>query len=664
MFTIIISEKGGAERREAFDRSEINVGRVQGNDLMLPKGNVSKHHARLLYRDGRFIVTDLKSTNGTYVNGRKISQATIVREGDKIYIGDFVLRLETAQSAAAADAGGDDRPAPVAQGRAGPNRDAGASAGHAALSQAVAAEAIPAEAPKGAPSPPRPVLATSASFPAPPRPSEHRLPDGQPVSHFPLERDPDSESAPELQGVPVLRAPGPPRLPQPDARPRTRTAVLGAEHPGSLRGSGGSPVARASLQPTPQQAARRRALLALVGRVGDAVDLAPLARMPVVSGALLQEIELSVQAQAKAMQSEAAAPAGTDWGGLADDALRELVGLGPIGPALDDPETEEVHVTRPDSVLVVRGGRAALLETSFTSEEALARVVRRLACQSGDPPRADEAILDRRLGRGERLTAVGPPIANGWTLTIRKPRTTETSLDEQVRTAAMSRSIAVFLEACVTARANLLVVGPGAGVVSPMIAALASATGAGERIAVLTESDDIAVAHAYVMPFAIRGASSGADTVRAAARLGADRLVVLSLAGAVAATTLDAIGEGTEGVLAGLCAPSLRHALARLALQVALVRTGASMEWAREVVSESFDIAIEMSRGSDGRPRVTRVAELAGADALGIILRDLFVSSADATGEAGFVATGAVPRFAQDFEARGVKLDAALFKRN
>src|SRR5580704_1148583 len=101
MFTIIISEKGGAERRETFDKNEINVGRVQGNDLMLPKGNVSKHHARLLFRDGRFIVTDLKSTNGTYVNGRKIAQATIVREGDKIYIGDFVLRLDSASAAQA-----------------------------------------------------------------------------------------------------------------------------------------------------------------------------------------------------------------------------------------------------------------------------------------------------------------------------------------------------------------------------------------------------------------------------------------------------------------------------------------------------------------------------------------------------------------------------------
>ena len=65
MFAIVVHEKGGAERREVFDTAELTVGRVQGNELMLPKGNVSKRHARLLYRDGRFIVTDLNSTNGT-----------------------------------------------------------------------------------------------------------------------------------------------------------------------------------------------------------------------------------------------------------------------------------------------------------------------------------------------------------------------------------------------------------------------------------------------------------------------------------------------------------------------------------------------------------------------------------------------------------------------
>jgi pilus assembly protein CpaF len=103
MFAIIVHEKGGAERREIFDAAELSVGRVQGNELMLPKGNVSKRHARLLYRDGRFIVTDLNSTNGTYVNRRKITQATIVREGDRIYIGDFVLRIEMSGDLSAVD---------------------------------------------------------------------------------------------------------------------------------------------------------------------------------------------------------------------------------------------------------------------------------------------------------------------------------------------------------------------------------------------------------------------------------------------------------------------------------------------------------------------------------------------------------------------------------
>lgn len=98
MFYVVISEKGGAERREAFDKAVVTVGRVQDNDLALAKGNVSKRHCRIESADGRFIVTDEDSTNGTYVNRRRITAPTIVREGDRIYVGDFVLRVETTPS--------------------------------------------------------------------------------------------------------------------------------------------------------------------------------------------------------------------------------------------------------------------------------------------------------------------------------------------------------------------------------------------------------------------------------------------------------------------------------------------------------------------------------------------------------------------------------------
>ncbi len=78
----------------SFDKDEISIGRVTGNDIVLPKGNVSKRHSRIARRDGVLEVSDLKSTNGTYVNGRKIADPVHVTGADKIYVGDFMIILE------------------------------------------------------------------------------------------------------------------------------------------------------------------------------------------------------------------------------------------------------------------------------------------------------------------------------------------------------------------------------------------------------------------------------------------------------------------------------------------------------------------------------------------------------------------------------------------
>jgi pilus assembly protein CpaF len=673
MFTIIISEKGGAERREAFDKNEINVGRVQGNDLMLPKGNVSKHHARLLYRDGRFIVTDLKSTNGTYVNGRKISQATIVREGDKIYIGDFVMRLETpAQAGQSPDAS------------YSPPAASDESQGRAAA-RAAGAQRDPTPPPPAVGPPPLPPhIAAQAAAPAPvmgsvgapptqmPQPTATpRNSADQSVSHYPLERDPDdSENAPEMRGAPVPKVPGPPRVPQAEARGGRQAP---AQQQQRSSNTAAPPVVRSVAPPgarqplpreTPQQAARRLALITLVDRVADVVDLSPLKRSPSIDEGMSQQIDRAVREQAKAMREEGEAPEGIDLELLARDALRELVGLGPVGPLLEDDETMDVHVARPDYVLATRNGQTALADPSFTSEDALARVVARLAHQSGEDLRADEQFIERRLARGAHLVAVAPPAAGTWVLSIRKRRRIETTLEDLVRGAALSRAMAQFLEACLLGRANVVVVGSGAGVIATVLGALASAAPAGERIAVLQDSDEIGITQAQVIQMSLADhGSRGAEAVHAASRLGTDRLVVASLAGAVAAATIDAIASGCEGVLAGVSAPSLRHGLARLTAQVSLASSGAPIEVGREAVGESFDVALEVSRAGDGRMRVTRIAELAGGDAKGVATRDLFVLSADGTGEAAFAATGTVPRLANDLAARGVKLDGGVFKR-
>src|SRR5438067_1218331 len=93
-FSVILTEKGGPTQRLDFESEEITIGRVDENDICLRKGNISKKHTRIVVKDGKIIVLDLKSTNGTYVNGKKLAGPQVISSDDKVYIGDFILNVE------------------------------------------------------------------------------------------------------------------------------------------------------------------------------------------------------------------------------------------------------------------------------------------------------------------------------------------------------------------------------------------------------------------------------------------------------------------------------------------------------------------------------------------------------------------------------------------
>ncbi len=94
MFFITLAEKGGESEQLTFDQDEVTIGRFEGNDIVLNKGNVSKHNTKLVIKDGKFIVVDLKSTNGTFVNGKKLTAPQVVRPSDSISIGDYLINVE------------------------------------------------------------------------------------------------------------------------------------------------------------------------------------------------------------------------------------------------------------------------------------------------------------------------------------------------------------------------------------------------------------------------------------------------------------------------------------------------------------------------------------------------------------------------------------------
>jgi pilus assembly protein CpaF len=106
-FSVILTEKGGPTQRLDFDTEEITVGRVDENDICLPKGNISKKHTKIVVKDGKIIVLDLKSTNGTYVNGKKLAGPQVIQASDNVYIGDFILNVEPPDLGAHADQVGD-----------------------------------------------------------------------------------------------------------------------------------------------------------------------------------------------------------------------------------------------------------------------------------------------------------------------------------------------------------------------------------------------------------------------------------------------------------------------------------------------------------------------------------------------------------------------------
>src|SRR5579872_2473721 len=103
MFVITLAERNGDSQKLEFNKAEVTIGRLNGNDIVLAKGNVSKYHSRIVVKDGKFIIVDMKSTNGTYVNGKKIAAPQVIRPSDKIYIGDYIINVDGSEEAGAGD---------------------------------------------------------------------------------------------------------------------------------------------------------------------------------------------------------------------------------------------------------------------------------------------------------------------------------------------------------------------------------------------------------------------------------------------------------------------------------------------------------------------------------------------------------------------------------
>lgn len=71
----------------------ITIGRKEGNTIILKDPYISSHHARIYKDEAEYIIEDLGSTNGTYLNGNPIVNKAFLDVGDIIKLGDFTVKV-------------------------------------------------------------------------------------------------------------------------------------------------------------------------------------------------------------------------------------------------------------------------------------------------------------------------------------------------------------------------------------------------------------------------------------------------------------------------------------------------------------------------------------------------------------------------------------------
>lgn len=621
MFSVVITEKGGAQRRMEFDKNEITVGRVQGNDVILGKGNVSKRHSRIVLKDGRFIVVDLKSTNGTYVNGRKITSPLVVKPGDKIYIGDFIITLDELEAASQPHIG---------QPESYPAGPPAVSSSPPADTPRPPAPFAPA-APPPAPPPLEHVPAFAAAPPAPPAPLPP-APQPSPMPTAPVRPAPVAPApvAPApVAAAPVAPAPVAAAPLDPAGPARVRPATLPPPLPPRSGGSGVHNMPRVSSAPAPVGGSAVQQLLGeVVRRVSATFDLYDASPAAMVDSRRRVTAQAAIESALEAMGNSAQLSFGEDRTRLAAMALSECVGLGALESLLTAEGLREVVVSGPGHVSADFGNGLVALDTWFSSRAMLTVIASRLIAQAGEQLRVEKPIHECSLPSGARVLVVLPPVAPQGPVIELRAWVPAASTDDLVAQGFMSVEMKGMLAAAVASRRNVMVLGPAGSGVTSLLSALARHVDSSERMVTVEDVPDMGLPPARAISLSTGGATSGVklgQVAHQAARMRPGCLVVDDVRGGEAADVLTLLGSRAGGDLVGVhCAITGTDGLAglRTLLQVGGVRDDA----AAGVIASAAHVLVCLDHTEKGR-KVVRVSEVrAGRAGQGPLeVKDLYV---------------------------------------
>jgi len=299
----------------------------------------------------------------------------------------------------------------------------------------------------------------------------------------------------------------------------------------------------------------------------------------------------------------------------------EINGYGPITELLNDQNISEIMVNAPDEVYVEIDGKLVRdTSVSFINDNHILRVIQRMVQPLGKTIDVANPMVDSRLPDGSRVNAIIPPLSlNGPVITIRKFRNNLNGINDLLSNGTLTNEMALFLEACVKSKLNIIVCGGTGSGKTTILNVLSNFIGKDERIITIEDAAELKLNGDHIISLETRQTKYDAkgevtirDLVRNSLRMRPDRIIVGEVRGSEAFDMLQAMNTGHEGSLTTLHANGAMDALNRLETMVLMGDMEIPVRAIREYIKNALDIIVTTSRLSDGRRKITSICEIVG----------------------------------------------------
>ena len=234
--------------------------------------------------------------------------------------------------------------------------------------------------------------------------------------------------------------------------------------------------------------------------------------------------------------------------------------------------------------------------------------------------------------------------------------------------------MAEVLAAAVHARKTTIISGGTGTGKTTMLNALSAFIPEDERLITIEDAAELQLQQPHVARMETRPANieghgelKQRDLVKNALRMRPDRVILGECRGEEAFDMLQAMNTGHEGSMATIHANTPRDAISRLEQMLGMTGMPMTVQSIRSQIASAIDIIVQLTRLSDGKRKVTSVAEVTGMEGDVIQMQEIFRfvrTGMEADGKilGHFEATGLRPRFLDDLQGDGDRIPGPLFR--